>query len=241
MRKSKSMILAAAAAAALAGGGVAVATTANPATPPRVSAAVTGSTLAAQLAFNREEERLARDLYELFADRYGGARPFSMIVKSEQQHFTAIGTLLTRYDIADPSAKAKPGVYANPALQKLYDTWKVAGLTSLDAAYDVGVALEKRDIDDLTSAIAAVPQTDVTAVLKRLRAASENHLKAFSAAADGSTGAMSPGNRHSDLERGAGRGQRQGNGQGQGRGKGLHHLTGDDLNQQQRRAQLAQG
>ena len=65
-----------------------------------------------------------------------------MIVKSEQQHFTAIGTLLTRYDIADPSAKAKPGVYANPALQKLYDTWKVAGLTSLDAAYDVGVALE---------------------------------------------------------------------------------------------------
>ncbi len=238
MRKLKSMILAAAAAAALAGGGVAVATTANPATP-HVSAAAPGSTLAAQLAFNREEERLARDLYQLFADRYGGARPFSMIVKSEQQHFTAIGTLLTRYDIADPSAKAKPGVYANPALQKLYDTWKAAGSTSLDAAYDVGVALEKRDIDDLTSAIAAVPQTDVTAVLKRLRAASEQHLKAFSAAADGSTGTMSPGNRHSDFERGAGRGQRQGNGQGQG--KGLHHLTGDDLNQQQRRAQLAQG
>ncbi len=40
----------------------------------------------AELSFMREEERLARDLYQAFADKYDGARPFSMIVKAEQKH-----------------------------------------------------------------------------------------------------------------------------------------------------------
>ena len=58
----------------------------------------------AELSFMREEERLARDLYQAFADKYDGARPFSMIVKAEQKHHDAVGTLMTRYDVADSSA-----------------------------------------------------------------------------------------------------------------------------------------
>ena len=47
-------------------------------------------------------ERLARDLYQLFADTYDQARPFSNIVKSEQRHFDAVGTLLLDDRLGDP-------------------------------------------------------------------------------------------------------------------------------------------
>ena len=39
----------------------------------------------AELSFMREEERLARDLYQAFADKYDGARPFSMIVSTADE------------------------------------------------------------------------------------------------------------------------------------------------------------
>jgi hypothetical protein len=141
--------------------------------------------LAAQLAFAREEERLARELYQLFSDSYGGARPFSMIVRSEQRHVDAIGRLLVSYGIADPSAGRPAGSYADPQLQLLYDTWKAQGSSSELAAAQVGVELEKRDIADLEKAISQVTLADVKAVLERLLAGSRNHLAAYTAAATG--------------------------------------------------------
>ena len=57
---------------------------------------------AAALQYNREEERLARDVYAALADRYDGAAPFSMITRSEQTHYDAIGVLLDRYGIERP-------------------------------------------------------------------------------------------------------------------------------------------
>lgn len=149
--------------------------------------------LAAQLAFTREEERLARDLYQLFSDSYGGARPFSMIVVSEQRHFDAIGRLLVGYGIADPSAGRPAGSYADPQLQQLYDTWKAQGSTSELAAAQVGVELEKRDIADLEKAISQATQADVKAVLERLLAGSRNHLAAYTAAVTGQPTGSSDG------------------------------------------------
>ncbi|MPM76674.1 hypothetical protein SDC9_123673 [bioreactor metagenome] len=143
----------------------------------------------AELSFMREEERLARDLYQAFADKYDGARPFSMIVKAEQKHHDAVGTLMTRYDVADSSAGLPAGDYAFDALDELYQTWYAQGSASIEAAYQVGVDLETRDIADLKEAIAAATQDDVKATLERLLSGSENHLAAFEKAVDGQVGA----------------------------------------------------
>lgn len=152
--------------------------------------------LAKDLRFTREEERMARDLYAALAKAHDGAAPMSRITLSEQQHFDAVGTLLERYDVDDPSAGLKAGTYAFPALQDLYDQWYAEGRASLDAAYDVGVELEERDIADLEQLVADTTQDDARLVFSHLLRASEQHLAAFEAAADGTAygpGQMGPG------------------------------------------------
>lgn len=168
----------------LAGGGL---VTAAQAASPNAGAttAVSDSTLAAELTFARDEERMARDLYQAFSDTYDDALPFSRITRSEQQHFDAVGTLLDRYGVADPAEGRKAGSYADATVQKLYDGWLADGLVSLDAAHDVGAALEKRDIADLEDALDQSLPPDVTRVFTALLSGSRHHLAAFRAAADG--------------------------------------------------------
>lgn len=205
--------------ALLVGGGVAAAQATpwdGPDAMTAISVVAADTDLAETLQFAREEERMARDLYQAFADKYDGALPFSMIVHSEQQHFDAVGALLERYDVADPAAGKKAGTYADPAIQQLYDGWLADGRKSLDAAYDVGVALEKRDIADLEATLESVTQTDVRQVFTRLLYASQHHLAAFEAAADGET----LGPRDGTGWRGQGTGPGMGNGYGMGMGNG---------------------
>lgn len=197
---------------------VGVAVGAQAASPPALSPAVTSansvSTDLASLAFNREEELLARDLYTVFSAAYPTARQFSMIARSEQRHTDAVQSLLSRYALPDPAADHVAGVFHDTALQRLYDDWKIEGLTSLPAAYQVGVDLEKRDIADLDQALAGSLPADVDQVLGQLRTGSEHHLAAFTTAATGtSTGAEGTG-------RGQGGTAGQGNGMGSGTGRG---------------------
>ena len=140
------------------------------------------------LQYNREEERLARDLYQALADHYDGARPFSRIVRAEQQHFNAVGTLLERYGVADPSIDATPGSYADPDLQAAYDNWYAQGLVSIADAYQVGIELETQDIAELREAAESATAADVISTFERLEAGSSTHLAAFERAAHGQTG-----------------------------------------------------
>ncbi len=179
-------------------------------TAPATTTSATASTeLADALAFTREEEKMARDLYAAVADLYDGARPFSMITTSEQQHYDAVGALLDRYGIADP-AGTENGVFQDAAIQDLYDAWWARAQTSIDEAYRVGVELEQRDIADLQDLLAAAHPSDVDAVLASLLRGSERHLAAFDRAASGdlTTGRM-----------GAGMGTARGTG---GPGRGMH-------------------
>ena len=131
---------------ALGGSAAALATTQDvaPSSPVSVS-----EQLAADLVFSREEERMAGDLYRLFAEQYPGQKVFQHIPRSEDRHFDHVGALLTTYGITDPSAGLPAGTYADPAIQQLYDQWKAQGLQSEQAALQVGVELENRDISDL--------------------------------------------------------------------------------------------
>lgn len=214
-----------AAAVALAGGGFFAATAQAQVLPEATTvAAAADADLAKDLQFMREEERMARELYQAFADKYDDAAPFQNIVRSEARHFDAVGVLLDRYDVTDPSAGKAAGTYAFPEIQKLYDGWLADGSVSLDAAYDVGVELETADIADLKSAINEHTEADVDRVLGNLLAGSEHHLAAFQAAADGKVLGTQDGagqmnrwggsdERPNGLGNGAGKGQAKGQGQ----------------------------
>ncbi|MDO5500191.1 MAG: DUF2202 domain-containing protein [Propionibacteriaceae bacterium] len=157
----------------------------------------------ADILFMREEERLAKELYEALGDKWGVAQ-FDRIAASEQRHFDAMGRAVARYQLEDPSKGAKVGVYADPKLQELWDDWHGRGMESKEAAFAVGVELEKADIADLKKAIDTSDNADLDRVYGNLLRGSENHLRAFEALVRGETMGM-----------GQGRGQ---GGQGQHRG-----------------------
>lgn len=138
----------------------------------------------ANLILMREEERLARDLYRRFHQAWG-VPIFANIAASEQRHHDAIGRLLERYGVPDPSVGQPPGGFADPELQDAYDAWLGRGLSSLDAAYTVGIELETGDIADLTAGVEGSAEPAIHTVYENLRAASENHLRAFDAAMSG--------------------------------------------------------
>jgi len=163
-----------------AGAGTAVAAPSVPTDTTTISAQVK-----ADLAFSRDEERMARDLYAVIAAQYGSAIPFSTITTSEQRHYDSVGVLLTRYGIADPAAGKAAGVYANTDIQKLYDLLLAQSKTSLSEAYKVGVAVENRDIADVKDAMNTATQADIDRVCANLLNGSEMHLQAFTDATNG--------------------------------------------------------
>ena len=148
-------------------------------------AAVLDDPTAAALQYMLEEERVARDLYTALDAQYGGTTVFGRIKVSEQRHVDAVARLLVEFGLKDPGAGMAAGTYADPALQSLYDKLLADGRASLEAAYGVAIAVEKTDIADLDKAIAASGNATVDTVLGNLKRASENHLRAFEAAAAG--------------------------------------------------------
>lgn len=132
---------------------------------------------AANLTFMREEEKVARDLYINFNNRW--VRPvFANISESEETHFTVLGDALVRYNLADPALPGL-GAFSNPDLQALYNTLLGQGQASLVAALKVGGLVEEVDIKDLDTAIAATQHADLVSAYSHLQCGSRNHLRAF--------------------------------------------------------------
>jgi hypothetical protein len=137
------------------------------------------------LLLMREEEKLARDVYQALNTKWNH-RTFSNIAKSEQQHMDSLRVLLDRYSIADPAAGEKPGEFTNQKLQTLYAELIRKGSKSLNDALAVGVEVEKLDIADLEEATSKTTHSDIALVYKNLLRGSNNHLKAFSSQPAGS-------------------------------------------------------
>jgi hypothetical protein len=175
--------------------GVAVAASAAPVPAPTPApststpaATSVDATVAKQLAYMREEERLARDVYTAIAKLYpDNATQFTRIATSEQRHWETMGIMLTRYGLSDPSAGLAPGTYADPALTDLYAKLMTQAKTSLTEAYKVGVAIEETDIADLKTGLGQNAPADVKAVYTNLQNGSNSHLAAFTALRDGKT------------------------------------------------------
>lgn len=132
----------------------------------------------ADLLLMREEEKLARDLYDALYEQWD-VRVFANIARSEQKHMDAVKTLLDAYGIADPVSTDAPGVFANDELQALYDELLAQGSGSVEQALAVGVLVEETDIADLQAALQNTDNPSISKVYENLLKGSENHLKAF--------------------------------------------------------------
>ncbi len=130
------------------------------------------------LLWMREEEKLARDVYlELYAQ--WNLSIFQNIANSEQAHTDSVKALLDQFGLADPMQTDTHGVFENPDLQALYDQLVSQGSQSLQAALEVGAAIEEIDILDLEENIAQTSNSAIRLVYENLLKGSRNHLRAF--------------------------------------------------------------
>lgn len=129
------------------------------------------------LLYMYEEEKLARDIYTLYADLRDKPM-FDNIAHAEQTHMDTVEELLERYDLAVPGTDAS-GTYVNADLQKLYDELKAQGSKSLADALLAGGLVEETDIQDLKLRLEQTDQIDIQTVFENLLNGSYNHLSAF--------------------------------------------------------------
>ncbi len=146
--------------------------------PTRTSTAPLTAAESSAITYMREEEKLARDVYRKLAGTSGNA-VFTRIAASEQRHMDALGRLIARYRLTDPTKGNAAGVFKNPELQRLYDELVARGSASPAAAIQVGLDIERLDIADLQDRKATVKHTDVRWVFQQLERGSNNHLRAF--------------------------------------------------------------
>ncbi|XUL85381.1 DUF2202 domain-containing protein [Streptomyces galilaeus] len=130
------------------------------------------------LARMAQEEKLAHDLYTVFAARYD-AHVFDRIAAAETQHLDAVRTLLDRYDMSDPTAGRAAGGFTDATVQATYDRLLKQGTASVDDALKAGLTFETDDIAALTKAQSGLDAPDVEQVYANLLAASRMHQAAF--------------------------------------------------------------
>ncbi|HEX5655181.1 MAG TPA: DUF2202 domain-containing protein [Chitinophagaceae bacterium] len=132
------------------------------------------------ILYMREEEKLARDVYDSLYVKWGG-NPFGNIRQSEQTHMDRMKTLIDSYKLEDPvdKNKDKHGVFSNTLLQRYYNELVTSGSVSLTEALKAGAKIEELDIADLEERIRQTPRQDIITVYYYLKMASENHLRAF--------------------------------------------------------------
>ena len=132
------------------------------------------------LAFMREEEKLAHDVYALLDVRWGtSVRVFGSIANSEATHTEAVRQLLLRYSLIDPAATLAAGLFQNTILQGLYTQLAAAGAISLIDALKVGAAIEEIDMIDINKALLGIDNQDIVLVYQNLLKGSRNHLRSF--------------------------------------------------------------
>ncbi|MFH0710544.1 MAG: DUF2202 domain-containing protein [Pseudomonadota bacterium] len=133
------------------------------------------------LLFMYQEEKVARDVYNVLGQKYPSAKTFANIQLSEQKHIDAVENLCIKYgvDISNVNETAV-GEFILPELQTLYNTLIQQGNISLTQAYKVGQAIEIKDIEDIDVRLSATNlPSDIRTVYESLRAGSESHLTAF--------------------------------------------------------------
>ncbi|MCA9362623.1 DUF2202 domain-containing protein [Candidatus Kaiserbacteria bacterium] len=130
------------------------------------------------LLLMREEEKLARDVYQTLYEQWG-LKIFNNIAQSEQTHTEAVRDLFEKYNITDPVTDDTIGVFKNETLQQHYNDLVAQGSASEVAALTVGATVEDLDIADLQDLIVETDNEDILFVYDNLSRGSRNHLRSF--------------------------------------------------------------
>jgi len=130
------------------------------------------------LAFLREEEKLAMDVYISLYNKWG-VKIFDNISKSENSHMSMVLSLLNKYDLPDPVGTNNVGVFNNNNLQTLYNQLVFEGNKSILNAYIVGATIEDLDLYDIKVAMLNIDNQDIRYVFDILAKGSRNHMRSF--------------------------------------------------------------
>jgi hypothetical protein len=120
-------------------------------------------TLVDMLTYALQDERIARAEYEVIMDRFGSARPFSNIIRAEESHIRYLLDLFADHGLAVPAD----------------DTAGIAAPQTFAAAIEAGRQAEVDNIAMYDRFLARDLPADVREVFEQLKAASQNHLRAF--------------------------------------------------------------
>lgn len=113
-----------------------------------------------------DDEYKARATYEAVMDKLGSIRPFSMIIRAEEQHISSLKALYDKYGLDIPD---------DP-----YTSVSIASTKSENCTVGVEAEIENAALyrEQLLPAVEAYP--DITSVFTKLMNASQdNHLPAF--------------------------------------------------------------
>ena len=121
-------------------------------------------TLSEMLTYAIQDEYLARAEYAQIIEKHGSIRPFSNIIIAEEKHISYLIPLFERYGYDVPEDIADEYVIIPQDIK-----------TSLD----LGVNAEIENIAMYESFLKKDLPEDVRDIFERLKAASENHLRAF--------------------------------------------------------------
>jgi hypothetical protein len=132
------------------------------------------------LIYMREEEKLARDVYDSLYAKWD-VNPFGNIRQSEQVHMNRMATLISKHTLKDPVAVTNDqhGMFVNATMQQYYHELVTSGSLSLTDALKVGAKIEELDIADLEERMKQSKSTDVLEAFEFLNMGSYNHLRAF--------------------------------------------------------------
>ena len=130
------------------------------------------------LILMREEEKLARDVYQYLYSEWG-LIIFQKISESEQRHMDVVRILLDKYGLDDPAENNAPGIFTSQKLQDLYYALIAMGSESQVAALEVGATIEDLDIYDLLELLDQADNEDIKTAYQNLLKGSRNHLRSF--------------------------------------------------------------
>lgn len=136
------------------------------------------TTLAADLQFLREEEKLARDVYLILFDKWHLV-PHGNISASEQTHMDRVRSTLWAFSVPDPVQDDAIGAFVNTQLAGLYRDLVALGLSSDVSSLTVGATIEDLDLRDLKQMKSRTQDPMVLSMYAALECGSRNHLRAF--------------------------------------------------------------
>jgi len=116
------------------------------------------------LMFMREEEKLARDVYQTLGQMYPDSAIFGNIDDSEQQHTTAVKEIIEKYGEEDPNTNDNIGIFTGEDFgwyftEKFNLLVERASISELEALY-VGAFIEELDMMDINQCPQVIVDTD---------------------------------------------------------------------------------